>query len=254
MKKYVICFLLVLSLVLPSCQNLHLNEENSLVSGIASDTIPEESTSLQSVDTNEESISTDSKIYSFDSYDDLLASFSISGMDDNTVQAEKAMYGEIYQAFVDEMSGDGTNIIVPYFNGSPMSLRNKEGLSNITLMTREFVALPWIWYYGIYNGGNIVIKVTYPPIDVPQGYSASQVLNAINPNAVNIHNYQNFSNYEDVYSLDVSLNDTELNALVYEYKNSTKKTVSIYHDGFFICIDAESEMFDDVFWCSLSFE
>lgn len=241
--KLFLLTMIMLSLILTSCQNLISNQDDS----------SSNETPSQSADTNKEFHSQDSTTYSFDSYNDLLASFSTTESD-NIIQTEKTMYGEIYQAFVDEMSSADTNIIVPCFDGSPMSLRDKEGLSNITLMTQEFVSLPWIWYYGIYNDRNIVVKITYPPIDVPQDYSASQVLNTISSDAVNIHNYQNFSNYESVYSLDISLNDTEVTALVYEYKESTKKTVSIYYQGFFICIDAQSETFNDTFWSSLSFQ
>ena len=253
MLKLFLATILMLSLVLASCQNFNSNEGDSLADETTSYIMPQESASLQSGD-NKDPSGTDSTTYSFDSYNDLIASFSTTKSDDNIIQTEKSMYGKIYQDFVDEMSSADTNIILPYFDGSPMTLRNKEGLSNITLMTQEFVSLPWIWYYGIYNGSDIVIKITYLAMDIPQSYSASQVLKIISSDAVNIHNYQNFSNFKNVYTLDINLMDADTTALVYEYNNSSKKTVSIYYEGFFICIDAQSESFNDTFWSSLSFQ
>ena len=241
-SKLILLTVLMLSMVLVSCQNPGVRDDGASVEP------------------------TDRTIYDFDSYEELLASFSADDPD-SIIQLEKGKWGVYYLAFVYEMSSRNIDVLKPYFDGEPMRLREREGFSNISLLTKEFVGLPWIWYHGIYNGRDITVKITYPLTDIPQTYSASQALYAIYPDAVNTHNFNSLcksqslqwfleirSHYKNVYETKISLKDVDTTALVYEYNDSTEKTVSIYYEGFYIMINAEAEMLNDTFWSSLSFQ
>ena len=229
MKSRLLLIFLIFALVLVSCQSNHGDSTSE----------PNDRTT-----------------YHFDSYDDLFASFSADETD-NKVQAEKRKWGVYYLAFVYEMTSGNTNIIVPYFDGSVMKLRDQEEYPIITLFTKEDAGLPWIWYHGMYNGSYMRVRIACPLIDIPQNYSASQALYAIDPDVPNTHNFRRCkfrATYKKIYDKNISLKDFDTTAVVFEFKDDPFQKVGIYHNGWFIIIDAPPEILTDTFWKSLSFQ
>ena len=262
--RFTLLVLLVFCITLSSCQLANLNDTDTSVNAeltvneLDENATDEITTLSSSVEEETETLhfeppSDNIANYRFESYDELLASFSTEAPKDDPVQSEKSMYGENYEAFVDKMTSSDTKIIIPYYNGSPMKLYRPKDFG-ITLMSYDFVELPWIWYFCEYEEELLRIKITYPLVDIPQDYSASDALKAIYPEAVNVHNYQDFENYDSVYTQTITMDGMELDALIYDLNKIERITKCIYYKGFFIMVYIDEQLNDENLWENLSFE
>ena len=262
--RYSLLLLLTFCITLSSCQIADLHDTDIYTSEDLStndlyEKAKEETTAvISSTEKENETVSFESPVdeiarYRFESYDELLASFSMSAPKDNLIQNEKSMYGATYEAFVNKMTSSDTSIIIPHYKSSPMKLYRPNDFG-ISLTSHGFIEMPWIMYYCEYDGNLLRIKITYPLVDIPQDYSASDALKAIYPEAVNVHNYQDFENYESVYTQTITMDGMELEALVYDLKNIERITKSIYYKGFFIMIYIDDPVTDENLWKDLSFK
>lgn len=191
-------------------------------------------------------------LYNFNSYSELTFQFSKEAIKDKSiVQKQKSMNGTKYQTFVDSLT-QTDEIKLPVIDGKPMKLRNKEGYSNITLFTKEAYDLPWVWFHCIYNEEDITVKTTYPSIvtgiDLSSATSVSDKLKLFAPDAVNVQNYQKYSNYKKVYEKTVELSGGPVSALIYELKDSEKIYVKFFIDDVFVSVHAKASTLNDAFW------
>ena len=234
MKK-IVCIIILVCLFLVSCQKGSTNDDQApftnLPEGILNDVPP-----------------TNSTIYHFDSYEEL-KNILLSKNSDQ-IQEEKALYGAKYEIFLDHIS-NADNVKIPNLNGEELPLREKEGFSHISLMTYDFLALPWIWYHCVYGDNSVTVKITYPELFLNQdltGKSAHEILKLINEKAVSVDNYTEFENYEKAYLKDIELKNATVSAVVYEIKNSDKIFIKFYYNDVFVSIDDRNGALTEEFW------
>ena len=105
-------------------------------------------------------------------------------------------------------------------NGKELPLQNREGFSNISLLTNELYGMPWIWYNCVYDDTKISIRVTYPSIlnnkEASEAKTAWEILKVIAPNAPLPDNYQSYESYRNVYEQLLSIGGESVSALVQE--------------------------------------
>lgn len=242
MKKialYIVISMILLAICFSSCQNTTNNQSQS-----------------QSTDKNTNVPSLSSRVYGFNSYEELSNVFSENN--NNIIKNEKALYGDKYETFVNMLTEDET-ISIPKLNGQNMDLRNRDGYDNIIILVNELYRLPWIWYYCLYNGENVNIHLTYLSLfdnneNNLNEMNFAELLKSIMPEAPNVDNYSNYSNYKNAFVSEIQLSDKTVSALVYEYNDNTKKTFLFIYNELCVLVDAESSVLTNAFWERFSIE
>lgn len=147
-------------------------------------------------------------------------------------------------------------IIVPCLNGKEVDLRNKEGLSNISLFASEAYGLPWIYYYPrVSTGENFYIKITYLPnniIEKQKELTASAVIKELSPNSPNVNNLG--EQHKDIYNQSIKLRDREVTALICEYKNDNRNSITFVYDGLLVEIKCDTSVWSEQWFSALTFD
>ena len=270
MKKYIIAFLLVICLcTLFGCDSYNSNKATKPQSSNTSlqdnnyqnSTIDNYSNKNDTEKGGQESTSSiiiqtlpDSYIYSFNSYNDLSKAlvtydyFTTSDLDN---------YGDLFAKTITSFYSKTVELYIPSINEDVCQLRNKEGFSNISLMTTELYNLPWICYHCKVNESYVDIKLAYPSVigsnEINHAKTYREVLSVIAPNAPNPDNYTKYDSYENIYETELTLaNDRIVEAMISELKNSNKVYVMFDFDGLLVSIYADNQILLDSFWSSFA--
>ncbi len=178
--------------------------------------------------------------FNFDSYGEMIKDFRKYDLSKSsyTIQDLKALLGEPYARFIDKVKAD-KSFPQPRSGGEPIPYQNKEGFSNITFFVSELYDMPWIWYHCLVDGERVNIQLTYPEclgIEVDYSKNASEILESIAPNAVNLDNWKERPNYKNVYMKDVRIAAGEVSMLIYELNDSEKRCFTFFRDGVIVTL------------------
>jgi len=196
--------------------------------------------------------------YSFESYQDVIKALTQkSSSEFSALRKEQANYGTVYKKTLSKFESEEIKIAVPQFNGIPISLRNKDGFDNISLMTCELYNLPWLWYHCVVENRNLEIKISYLNVlentEIHSAKSYYDVLRLIAPDAPSPDNYERYASYKSIYEEKVILeNGVTVTAMISELKNDSKVYVMFYYDNMLISLYADSELFTETFYKSFS--
>ena len=289
MKKLIILFL-TLALILgifASCNNkryLPVDEETSssssesinteIAESIASNTVENTETDDKLTEITSETVKPGKpsdilrQIYTFYSFDEFAFNFSEDANAENSeVQAQKDWFGDNYLMLIEFLTDNNDKILRPLSNGNPIPYYVKEETVAfmIELATEEvfsempYHSLPSIYYY---LEGGITVGVTYPDVILDEDYSTfdntSEVLSAINSDAVNVTNYRQFSdNVENVYTKEIQIDGATVTATVYETNDYNVNgdifiNLDIYYNGMYITLYGTEDALSDEFLKSFS--
>jgi len=113
---------------------------------------------------------------------------------------------------------EGT-LMVPFYQGEQLPLRDREGFANITVFESMAVRKPWIVYHGLIDDEPIFFETMYYDrslMDEANEKGASWLLSQINPDGTNVYNFE--ENQIDgmtttVYEREISLGDRNVLAM-----------------------------------------
>ena len=267
MKKQITILITVLFLTLCSCDSItdFKNSTNDDAATSTSDLTP--NTSSGNVDgsgtgtTLDDVVSNEPPSYIYPEKFDSLAELksSLSKKNEEAFYAKYADMGlprtqlDALTSFVTKLQSQ--KICIPYIDGKEITLRNREGLSNISLYVSERYDLPWIYFHPqVSNGENYFIKVTYLPDDIltaSKNPVASEVIKILSPNSANIGNLG--TQHEKIYNQKIQLKDCEVTALVCEYKNDSRNSTIFVYEDLLVEIRSNPTVWDSQWFSTLSF-
>lgn len=189
--------------------------------------------------------------FNFNTYDKMITAFLTYDTTQSSyhIQDYKISLGNTYVNFLKKIETD-KYVPQPMLDNVPMTFRNEEGFSNITLLTNEAYNMPWIWYHCVYNDESITVKISYPSCvndEIDYSKNCSEILKSIAPNAVNVDNYKEYSSYKNVYEKGISTAWGEVSALVYELKDSDSIIIMFCHNDILISLNAKSSVLNEAF-------
>ena len=193
----------------------------------------------------------------FNSFDDLQKALNL--------QNENTLYSYFLEQGIESKQIDNVKVlvnairmgnnIVPYLDGDKIELRNEDGFGNITLYSTEKYGLPCIFIHPkVPNGDNLYIKITCIPDEFLGGQgpiTASELIMKMAPTYPNIDNFGSYC--KNVYNTSVVLRDREVNALVYEYKNSNRNSTLFVYDNLLVEIRNDPNVWGEKWFAALSF-
>ena len=148
--------------------------------------------------------------------------------------------------------------LVPCSNGERINLREKEGVSKITLYTQDTFSRPWFLFYCEENDNAVRIRTMYLNADeiaYAEGKSCSDFLKKLDPKFVNVENAAAYKNYTSVKTEDVRLADRTVSAMI--CKGAISETTYYFvYDNVLVTVSAPHSFFDKgtEFFSALSFE
>jgi len=175
-------------------------------------------------------------IYSYESYEDLSKAIS---------PGSKLIAG-------------AETFLVPCSNGERMNLREKEGVSKITLYTEDTFSRPWFLFYCESGDTAVRIRTMYlkeDEIAYAEGKSCSDFLKKLDPKFVNVENAAAYKNYTSVKTEDARLADRTVSAMI--CKGAISETTYYFvYDNVLVTVSAPHSFFDKgtEFFSALSFE
>ena len=193
----------------------------------------------------------------FNSFDDLQKALNL--------QNENALYSYFLRQGIESKQLDNVQIfvntirmcnnIVPYLDRDIIELRNEDGFSNITLFSAEKYGLPCIFIHPkVSNGDNLYITITCIPevfLGGQEPITASALIMKMAPTYPNIDNFGSYC--KNVYNTSVVLRDREVNALVYEYKNSNRNSTLFVYDNLLVEVRHDPKVWGEEWFSALSF-
>ncbi len=195
----------------------------------------------------------DSRSFSFSSYSELYKALN----NGESLIGDESDYGEIFNNTASAFENNDIDLLVPAVNEHECDLRNREGFSNISLMSAELYNLPWIWYHCKVNESNIDIKLAYLSIieagELSSAKTYCDILKQIAPDAPNPNNYQKYESYQRIYESEIRLADDKyVTAMVSEIKNNSNIYVMFDYDGILVSVYADESTLSEPFWSSFS--
>ena len=196
--------------------------------------------------------------YDFDSYRDIVRALTKKNSKKYSILREEQYdCGTVYQNTLSKFANGDIKVAIPQIDNKAMPIENKEGMSKITLMTKELYDLPWVWYHCVVNNQEVTVRISYLDavyyVENSQNTTYLQILKSIAPDAPSPENYQNFESYKTIYEKNIVLKDgVTVTAMISEVKDSSKEYVKFYYDGLLIVLDGDSEFFSDEFFNSFS--
>ena len=191
----------------------------------------------------------------FDSFSDLKTAVSQNGkyiINEFSEQGATSEQLENIAAFVEKLNSK--NNAVPYYNGKPIELRNKEGYANITLYASEAYGLPCIFCHpSVSTGENYYIKITYLPDETANqnDKTTSEIIRKLSPNTPNVNNLGN--QHKSIYEQTITLADREVTALVYEYKDDSRNSTIFVYDDLLVEVKGSPDVWSSLWLSNLSF-
>ena len=224
-----------------------LNFDSNLIKGDNASGLEDEET----VDSSNSEVLPDDIIcpYEFDTYDELKDAFS-KGNSKSIIQSEKSFWGIEFKRFVETIT-ENNLLKLPKVCGELLPLRDNDSLPKIDVFKMELYELPWIWFHGEIDGKTVRVKIAYPTyVEVDEQMDASQILQLIYSEALNVHNYQESEYYENVYLEEIQLKDRTVSAVVFDYADRKGDSFCFYYDGFWISIYTDFKVDDKEFWAN----
>ena len=198
----------------------------------------------------------DSCSYAFNSYQEVAkALMQKQSKEYSKLREEQNAYGTVYKTTLSKFASADIKVAVPQINENPITLRNKDGYANISLLTSELYNLPWLWYHCVIDDQNLDVKMSYldagGALENKSAVTYTDVLRLIAPEAPSPKNYEKFESYKTIYEKKITLQDgVTVTAMISELKDSSKMYVMFYHDGLLVSLYGEKTMFADGFWSS----
>ena len=177
----------------------------------------------------------------FDSYRDFL-----SGIEAMERVGDERYYGGL-DAYLLRVQNDPGTVLVPHQNGTPVVLREDEGLSKIAVMDRELYGLLWVWFFTEVDGKTVTIcisELTEEYAALASNKTASEFIAAVAPGAPNVNNYQSNPNYSSVFTRDIMINGVSYSVLVKQATDG-REYFSILMDGYLVNIFADAGIVTD---------
>ena len=181
------------------------------------------------------------------------------------INKEKKLYSELsdmradeatidnFKSFIEKYQSQG--IIVPFWDGSEIELRNREGFSNVSFFPSEEYDQPCIFFHPkVSTDENLYIHISYIPEDIlksQENLTASEVKKALSPNSANIDNLGDA--HKNIYEKTIQLADREVTALVIEYKEDKRNSTYLVYDDLLIEVRDNPEVWDEEWFSALSF-
>lgn len=232
--------LLAICLLLCACHNLDLHSDHT----------------EKPDDINEEM--SECVTYSFASYELLHKALCNKDSAEHAILIQEQINcGKVYQDTLASFESGEIKIAVPCLGGNNMNLRDMDGYSNISLLSRELYDLPWIWYHCVTDEYSLDIKVAYPCVldnsQINSAKSYRQVLRLIAPDAPLPENLDKYDAYSAIYEKEIKLGDGSIvTAMISEMEDSHKVYVMFYQNGKMIVLRADRALFNDAFWQAFS--
>lgn len=197
------------------------------------------------------------RIYPFryDSFNDL----------EKAINNEKKLYSELsdmrageatidnFKSFIEKYQSQG--IIVPFWDGSEIELRNREGFSNVSFFPSEEYDQPCIFFHPkVSTDENLYIKIAYIPEDIlksQKNQTASEVIKTLSPNSPNVNNLGDL--HKNIYEKTIRLAEREVIALVIEYKDDKRNSTYFVYDDLLIEVRDNPEVWNEEWFSALSF-
>ena len=177
----------------------------------------------------------------FASYRDFL-----SGIEAMERVGDERYYGGL-DAYLLRVQNDPGTVLVPHQNGTPVVLREDEGLSKIAVMDRELYGLLWVWFFTEVDGKTVTIcisELTEEYAALASNKTASEFIAAVAPGAPNVNNYQSNPNYSSVFTRDIMINGVSYSVLVKQATDG-REYFSILMDGYLVNIFADAGIVTD---------
>lgn len=196
----------------------------------------------------------ESNSYLFDSYNDL--SKALTEQDFSTGAASNT-YGELFDKTITAFKNNTIDLYVPAIDEDVCTLRNKEGFSNIALMTTELYNLPWIWYHCKVNDDDVDVRIAYPSVienhELNSAKTYYEVLKLIAPDAPSPDNYAKYESYQKIYESEICLaNGKKVAAMVSELKSKSKVYIMFKYEDALVCTYADKSVLTESFWSRFS--
>lgn len=168
------------------------------------------------------------------------------------LRLEQENCGELYQQTLSDFASGKIKIVIPKINGKNITLRNREGFSNITWFTSELYHLPWLWYHCLVNEQNLTVSIAYPSVldrtELNSATSYYQVLKMISPNSPSPDNYKESASYKRIYEKEIMLGNGETaTAMISELKNDSRIYVCLYLDGMLVTLRGDETLLTEDF-------
>ena len=230
MKK-LLCVLLLTVMTLTSCGNVATTGSTQLTGPPSMNTQPAY------------------RAVGFDTFDELNEFFSEINDDIS------AIGNEYFQTFFKSVNEKTLSLMIPYYNNEKITLRNRDGYSNITLFPQELYLFPWIWFHCTVEDYYVTIKTTYPEnLSLREDeLSASQFIKQIFPDAPNVDTFESHENYKSVYEKELKLKDKNVTAMIAEVKNDERITAFFIYDDMLVIITAKAEFINGSYLENLNF-
>ena len=240
MKKILICILTlcILFAVLCSCNHSHQNiseATNSKFSGVLETPLDQQS-------------------YNFNSYQEVVQALTQKNSSRYSIlREEQAIYGTVFQNTLSKFATADIKVAIPQVDKSAMTLQNKDGYANITLLTNDLYNLPWLWYHCVVNNQKLDVRISYLDaiydVENSQKITYAQILKLIAPDAPSPENYQKYESYKTIYEKNIVLKDgVVVTAIISEMKDNSNVYVMFYYDGMLIVLYGNCELFSEDFW------
>ena len=120
-------------------------------------------------------------------------------------------------AYIQEIQRDPQALLIPCYQGTPVELRKQEGYDGIALLDHELYYFVWSWFYTNIDGENLVVclsKLSEENASLASTMSCSEFIATIAPDAPNIHNYQEKTDYKAVYEDTLMIDGTATSVLI----------------------------------------
>ena len=163
------------------------------------------------------------------------------------LRLEQGNCGEVYQQTLSDFAFGEIKVAIPQINGENISLRNREGFSNVTWFTSELYKLPWIWYHCLINEQDLTVSIAYLSVldrtELNSATSYYQVLKMISPNSPSPDNYKKSASYKNIYEKEITLGNGEtVTAMISELKNDSRIYVCLYLDGMLVILRGDEAL------------
>ena len=222
--KWLIPFALaILCLLLVACGNVPaaVSTEQTLPSTIESTAVP----------INEPKMTLD---IGFSGYQDYLSFFQ--------GDLEEYFVSDTMTAYLQAVQENSQILRIPCHNGTPVTLRDKEGFDGIVIMEQELYYFLWTWFFTDIDGGSLTVHIS----KLSEEYAAradsltcSELIAVIAPDAPNVHNYQEKEDYSSIYEAVWNIGGTDRSVLIANTV-SGKSYVSFTMDGHLVMISTST--------------
>jgi hypothetical protein len=160
---------------------------------------------------------------------------------------------ESFSNFISSLESDG--VWVPA--GSTVRLENRFGSDHIVTLHSSYQYYePWISYYAVIEDYDTYISTMYIKDDLVEEANergSAWFIRAISPNAPNIHNSDEFPDYEKIEEIEIVVNQKIIPALIVAFDERTYPYIHFIYSNMLVVVYADSSILDNDGLADLSF-